>query len=152
VDNGPTTLDAATLLVAILALVMSLVALYYARRAAVANEDAAVATERQADVAERAEEQARMEAEANAVRWRVNRLGTAALQLSNDGPDSAYDVRVLAPTAAQIHSKPLPDGETVRGYSSVNVWLSQHAGVEGEMTVLYRLQHDGPERTWSHPL
>ncbi|TYP82017.1 hypothetical protein [Blastococcus xanthinilyticus] len=153
-DDGPALIDAATFLVAILALIISLVALYYARRATVANEDAAIAAGRQADVAERAEQQARAEAEANAVRWRVDRLGTAAIKLNNDGPESAYDVRVLAPTAAQVHGRPLPDGETVRGYTSIRVWVTQFTGggEEDQLTVLYRLEPQGPQRTWTHPL
>jgi hypothetical protein len=152
--DGPTDLDAATFLIAILALVISLVALYYARRATVANEKAATATQLQAEVAERAEERSREDAEANAVRWRIDPEGTASVRLFNDGTSTARDVTVsVLPDSRRVAGRSLPSGDVVGPAASLRIWVSQHAGAEpGELAVSYRLDPHGPYRSWSHRL
>lgn len=150
-DNGPTLLDAATMLIAIVALLVSLAALVYARRATLANEEAAKATRRTADVAERTEQQERVDADATAVRWRLEQVAAGVNGLRNVGDGVAYDVRVHVPPDIAVLGLPTEKGEVGPG-SMMRVGAAADAGtVDDTVRVYWRNSPQGPEREWSHP-
>lgn len=106
-----TDIDAATLLVALIAIGISGAAAIFswqsaqaAKRSAKAAETSATAADRSAAVAERDEQRQLEEAEANAVRWRPERLGDAKMKFWNVGTGRttrAPCTRAMASRSAQ---------------------------------------------------
>jgi type II secretory pathway pseudopilin PulG len=148
--DAATDLDAAAFLVAILALVLSGVALYYSRRATRASEQQALAAMTATAVAEREEQRQLADAEARAVRWTVSVVGTAAIRLTNVGEQAAHDVRVELPSGGQLAGRPLPAGQTVPAGSSLVVGVAvQYAAA---VQVFWALSPSGRETEQTYPI
>jgi hypothetical protein len=155
--DTPTDLDAATFLVALLALLVSAGAIFYTHRATKAAERSAKAAELSADAAartaavdERQEQRALADAEARAVRWRVTPMSTAAVHLTNDGDETAYDVHVTVPPISGVLGRPLPAGESVPSGTALLISASVRFG--GDLEVTWRRRPDGPQQSWRHPI
>ncbi len=147
-----TNLDAASLFVALLALVLSGGAIYYSRRATKASERSARASELSADaasrsagVAEREEQRRGREAEERAVRWHPEAISTAMVRLRNTGEGTAFDVRVEIREGNQIVGGPGVNGATVPSGDSVRVPASS-AGLarHRQFDVHWRTSPEGP--------
>ncbi len=139
------------------ALLVSLVAFAYSRRSTLAAElsateatRAADAAVRAADVAEREEQRNQIEAEARAVRWHLQRTGTAAATLTNIGEGNAFDVHVEVPESMNvIGAHPAATELPAHGQMLVRVSRKMSAPSDSRITVCWRNQLGGPERTQS---
>jgi hypothetical protein len=159
----PTDLDAATFLVAVLALLVSVGAVLYNRRGTHAAERSAKASEQSAEaasrsaeaasrsaaVAEREERRQLEEAALRAVRWEVLRVGSAVLSLVNRGDGNAYNVRVEVAEGMQVvGAGPVVTRELIRSGESLRVPASTGGyGMHRELQVWWRTVPDGPEQS-----
>ncbi|MGY1738368.1 hypothetical protein [Geodermatophilus sp. SYSU D00684] len=142
---------------AVVALLVSVAAFLYSRRSTLAAERSATeakrsadASERSADVTQREEQRAQVEAEERAVRWRLERTGSAAATLTDVGEGAALDVHVEVPESmrvigARTTAAELPAG----GQLMVRVARRMSAPADSHITVRWRNRPGGPWRTQS---
>jgi hypothetical protein len=150
-----TDIDAASFLVALLALALSGGAIYYSRRATKASERSAKASEcsaeaasRSAGVAEREEQRQAREAEERAVRWKPEAVGTATVRFVNIGDGTAYDVAVEVREGNAIVGGRQVNGATVHSGDSVRVPASTAGlGTHRQFDVHWRTSPEGPVQT-----
>lgn len=136
---------------AVAAVIVSVVALIYSRssarsakRSAIAAEESADAAKRTADVAERDERRKLEDAEQRAVRWEVERLGSAFVKLWNTGDSTAHDVYAEASESVRIVSQTPPvQGDTIHAGTGVRIGASSYDGDDGHLTIRWRNQPDG---------
>lgn len=142
--------DWITVAVAAAAFLVSLIALYYSKKAADASKLSAEAADRSAGAAERAEWREVQEAQERAVRWQL--VGTGRYQpnrLTNLGDSTAQDVRVEMEEGMKVHGASYTQAE-VGPNSSMLIPVSITMGLR-DRTITVRWKSDGQERSWSHP-
>lgn len=133
------------------AVVVSVIAVLYARAAARAAKRSASAAERSAAVAEREEQRAVQDADERAVRWTLTKLSFGVNALTNVGDGTAYDVQVTVAPDMVVHGIPdrvdrLPSGSMMRVSAAIS------ADTEDDtVRVLWRNEPEGLEREWTHP-
>ncbi len=157
-----TDIDAATLLVALIAIGISGAAAIFswqsaqaAKRSAKAAETSATAADRSAAVAERDEQRQLEEAEANAVRWRPERLGDAKMKFWNVGTGTAYDVHIEVTAGASVFTAPLDNKGTVHAGDGIEVGASRRKMAptgDEQVDIAWRNRPDGPMRHWTYRL
>lgn len=139
---------------AVVAVAISIIALLYARSSSKAAADAAEAAKRSADVAERDERRQLEDAEQNAVHWKVERLGNAAVKLWNigDGP-AAYDVWAEASEEIRVAGFGDPvEGQTIHRGTGVRIGAGEFGNREGHLSIRWRNRPDGPVQELTYQL
>ena len=147
-----TAADWITAVVAVLAFILSAVALVYSRRATRASEASAEAARRSTAVAEREEQRLAQEAEEQAVRWQLTGTGQyRPNRLTNLGSGTAFDIRIEMADNIKVLGMPY-EREILGPNSSMLVGLALDMDTTDDtVTVRWRNSADGPERVWSHP-
>jgi hypothetical protein len=159
----PTDIDAASLLVAALALAVSGLAEYFswrssdaARRSAIAAETSATAADRSTAVAEREEQRQLQKAEKTAVRWRPEPVGATKMKYWNDGMRTAHEVDVEISAGASTYGGPITDMDgTVHPGDGITIGVNK-AKMSGpgdeSVTLTWRLEPGGRLYRWTHRL
>ncbi|MCV2491352.1 hypothetical protein OF117_18550 [Geodermatophilus sp. YIM 151500] len=137
--------------VAVLALLVATLALFYSRRAARAAGRSEAAAQRAADLAAGEQSARRRLVQDHAIRWALKRQGAATNDLVNIGDAIAYDVRVEVPQGMDLLGLPTARAEVPSG-DSITIGVARSAASRGGIIrVLWRDAPDGPDHEWQHP-